>query len=144
MAKTVEVKITDNSKTILSEFQKQVAQGLEAIGLAAEGYAKDNCPVDTGRLRNSITYATEKSQGTPNTRMTVPGGKVAVAAKEEDYALHGKPEKNEVVIGTNVEYAPAMEFRDLEHKTGKAHFLRDAVSNHTQEYKKTLEAALKG
>ena len=26
------------------------------MGLAAEGYAKAACPVDTGRLRNSITH----------------------------------------------------------------------------------------
>ena len=27
--------------------------------MAAEGYAKLKCPVDTGRLRNSITHATQ-------------------------------------------------------------------------------------
>jgi HK97 gp10 family phage protein len=30
---------------------------LEEIGLVAEGAAKRLCPVDTGRLRNSITHA---------------------------------------------------------------------------------------
>ena len=34
-------------------------RGLEAIGLTAEGYAKKDTPVDTGRLRNSIEHAVE-------------------------------------------------------------------------------------
>ena len=29
---------------------------MEKVGLVAEGYAKRLCPVDTGRLRNSITH----------------------------------------------------------------------------------------
>ena len=33
------------------------AMALEMIGLTAEGYAKLACPVDTGRLRNSISHA---------------------------------------------------------------------------------------
>lgn len=34
---------------------------LEEIGLAAERFAKLACPVDTGRLRNSITHALDAS-----------------------------------------------------------------------------------
>ena len=34
-------------------------RGLEAIGLTAEGHAKKETPVDTGRLRNSISHATD-------------------------------------------------------------------------------------
>lgn len=45
----------DNSGEILKAFENAVQRGLEAIGETAEGYAKDDCPVDTGRLRNSIT-----------------------------------------------------------------------------------------
>lgn len=37
-----------------------IPRGLEAIGLAAEGHAKKETPVDTGRLRNSISHATDK------------------------------------------------------------------------------------
>lgn len=33
------------------------ARALEIIGGKAESYAKKICPVDTGRLRNSITHA---------------------------------------------------------------------------------------
>lgn len=48
--------LEDNSDKILKAFNNAVERGLEAIGVTAEGYAKKDCPVDTGRLRNSIAY----------------------------------------------------------------------------------------
>lgn len=48
----------DNRKQFKHAFNKALARALEEIGLAAEGYAKRLCPVDTGRLRNSITHVT--------------------------------------------------------------------------------------
>lgn len=47
----------NNSKQIQSAINHAVAAALEEIGLAAERFAKRACPVDTGRLRNSITHA---------------------------------------------------------------------------------------
>lgn len=37
----------------------QLAKAAEIIGGKAESYAKEMCPVDTGRLRGSITHSTE-------------------------------------------------------------------------------------
>lgn len=53
----IDVKITDNSDEFLNALPEQIEQALIAIGLTAESYAKQDCPVDTGRLRNSITNA---------------------------------------------------------------------------------------
>lgn len=47
----------NNAKQISGMFAPAIAKALEEIGLLAEGYAKKECPVDTGRLRNSITHA---------------------------------------------------------------------------------------
>lgn len=55
MAKTV--KITSYRQLVLNELNNKIAIALASIGHKAEGYAKDDCPVDTGRLRNSIAYA---------------------------------------------------------------------------------------
>lgn len=55
----IDVKITDNSGKFLDALPEQIEQALTAIGLTAESYAKRDCPVDTGRLRNSITNAVE-------------------------------------------------------------------------------------
>ena len=49
----------DNTKEVLSALDKAIERGLEAIGLTAEGHAKKITPVDTGRLRNSISHAVE-------------------------------------------------------------------------------------
>lgn len=47
----------DNHEQIVHAMNTAIAAGLEEIGLAAERFAKRLCPVDTGRLRNSITHA---------------------------------------------------------------------------------------
>lgn len=56
----ISIKIEDHSKEFLEELKRRIPVALEECGLAAEGYAKRLCPVDTGRLRNSITHATDK------------------------------------------------------------------------------------
>ena len=52
----MEIKFTDNSKEVLEAMQQAALRALEKCGLTAEGYAKKLAPVDTGNLRNSITY----------------------------------------------------------------------------------------
>ena len=58
----MEVVIKDNSGEFLKALPEQIEQALAAIGLTAESYAKADCPVDTGRLRNSITHAVETEE----------------------------------------------------------------------------------
>ena len=52
----------DYSDEVLDAMQDAVARALERIGMQAEGYAKDLTPVDTGNLRNSITYDIDKDE----------------------------------------------------------------------------------
>ena len=49
----------DNTDEVLAALERAKKRGLEAIGLTAEGHAKNETPVDTGRLRNSINHATD-------------------------------------------------------------------------------------
>ena len=49
----------DNTEEVLAALEMAKKRGLEAIGLTAEGHAKKETPVDTGRLRNSISHATD-------------------------------------------------------------------------------------
>ena len=49
----------DNAEEIAEAIASQTAAALETVGLLAEGYAKRKCPVDTGRLRNSITHTVD-------------------------------------------------------------------------------------
>lgn len=53
----------NNAEAIAHAIDAAVARSLEMIGLLAEGYAKKKCPVDTGRLRNSITHVVDTIWG---------------------------------------------------------------------------------
>ena len=55
----MKVDYKDNSEQVLSAIEKAIKNGLEAIGLTAEGHAKKITPVDTGRLRNSMAHAVD-------------------------------------------------------------------------------------
>ena len=56
----VDIQFTDNTDKVLEELQRKMEMALTAIGAAAESHAKDYCPVDTGRLRNSISNTHDK------------------------------------------------------------------------------------
>lgn len=127
----LKVEVEDHSDEVLEELDKKVLAALEACGLAAEGYAKRLCPVDTGRLRGSITYATQKSHGSGQEPAT-----------PEDYEPQGTPEKGSVYIGTNVEYGPAIELGTSRQKAQP--FLKPAIANNTGKYKQIFEQYLKG
>ena len=111
--------------------------------MTAEGHAKRKCPVDTGRLRNSITYAIA---GYPThvesyRRNNVSGGSSERHTRYEYSGGAMSGEKDSAVfIGTNVEYAPFVE----NGARGRAavHFLQDAATNHTDEYKRLMQESL--
>lgn len=52
----------DHTEEVLQALKDNEDAILAAWGEAAEGFAKMNCPVDTGRLRNSITYEPRPSE----------------------------------------------------------------------------------
>ena len=51
--------VKDNVQECLEALAKAKLRGLNAIGATAEGHAKEICPVDTGRLRASITHTND-------------------------------------------------------------------------------------
>lgn len=71
-----DVRFTNNSDEVRAALREKIPVVLEAIGLKAEGYAKRMAPVDTGRLRNSITH-------TVNEDVAVIGTNVEYAAYVE-------------------------------------------------------------
>ena len=131
---SVKVKVTDNSDAVRRAFREKVQLALKIVGEAAVGYAIEDVPVDTSRLKNSLTFAT-------STKIGVAGNTEVNHA--QDSTPRALPPENVVCIGTNVEYAQYVEFRDVNHISGKAHFLRDAVFDHTDEFKNKIEVTLK-
>jgi phage gpG-like protein len=86
--------------------------------------------VDTGRLRGSITYATNTSHST--------GQSPAVS---EDFATLSTPPEGTVCAGTNVEYAEFVE-RGWS-KAAARPFLQKGVTEHMKEYTDIIEEYLK-
>lgn len=53
------LRLVDNSDTVKNAKDATIRRILETIGQLAEGYAATKAPVDTGRLRGSITHAVD-------------------------------------------------------------------------------------
>ena len=131
----------DNTQEVLSALEKAKIRGLTAIGMTAEGHAKKKITqakaVDTGRLRNSITFA-------------VSGESANISSYSGDHGEEGgtysgtapNDKEKAVYIGTGVEYAAGIE-TGSHRKAGGVHFLQDAASNHSDEYKRLMEDSMK-
>lgn len=133
MGKTIEV--TSHRIEVIQAKDEAVAKALETIGRVAERYAKEICPTDTSRLKNSISHETDDDT---------------------------------VYVGTNVEYAPYVEFGtgkfaeggggrptpwSYQDDKGNWHttngmkpqpYLKPAIENHLDEYKQYLKDELQG
>lgn len=130
MGKSIEV--TSHRIEVIEAKNEAIARALETIGLVAERYAKEKAPVDTGRLRNSISHQVDDET---------------------------------VYVGTNVEYAPYLEFGtgkfaesggrptpwSYQDSKGEWHttngmkpqpYLRPAIDDHMSEYKQIVQNEL--
>jgi HK97 gp10 family phage protein len=82
------VKNTMKNKNYAAAIERGIEKGLEMLAIDITGQAIADCPVDTGRLRGSIDYATNKKSGK------------AVSKPSDKYTVH---------VGTNVNYAQHVE-----------------------------------
>ena len=135
----MEVDYKDNSQRILTAMERGKRKALTAIGATAETHAKENITadklIDTGRLRNSITYATGDYLGS-GTYSDNNGNTYS------DATARNTPKNDEVAIGSNVEYAAYTEL-GTQHITAH-HYLKRAVTEHKDEYKNlTVQAVRK-
>lgn len=150
----MDVIIEDHTKEVVDETELAIRSALEQIGGLMERYAKQRCPVDTGLLRNSITYVLSGQQ--PNVKSyhadrgstgKSAGSKGAGSVQIGGYSgVMGSPDEKAVYVGTNVEYAQYVEFNEkARHRqpTAGAHFIRDSLKDHLDQYKKILANELK-
>ena len=56
------VKVTSHVKEVIEAKNDAIVRALEAIGIQAEGDVAELAPVDTGRLRDSITHEVDESE----------------------------------------------------------------------------------
>ena len=57
MAEKIHITLSSHRDEAMRELNKKIDLVLAEMGEIVEKYAKGDCPVDTGLLRNSITYA---------------------------------------------------------------------------------------
>ena len=134
----MKVDYKDYSKEVLAAWEKGKRNALTAIGATAETHTKDNIKadglVDTGRLRNSITFATGDYSGI-GTYSDNEGNRYG------DAKARNTPKDDDVAIGTNVEYAAYTEL-GTQHIAAH-HYLKRAVTDHQDEYKELAVEAIK-
>ena len=131
----------DNSKEYKDLLNQAIRRGLRTIGMRAETHAKENCPVDTGYARNSITFALS-GESAAISSYKADRGKGDKPPKTGEYrGTLGEIEDNYVAIGSNVEYFPFIE----EGARGREahHTLRKAATEHREEYENLMKDSIK-
>lgn len=122
-----DITITSHVDDIKNALPENIERALLAMGITAESYAKQNCPIVTGRLMNSITYQADV------------GSKSVVIGTNVEYGKY-------VELGHYQEvgrYVPALgKALKTPFVAGKP-FLRPAIENHVDEYRSLTESALK-
>ena len=148
MPKTFSISVTSRRTAVQSEVNKAIARALEICGGKAETYAKKNCPVDTGYLRNSITHGQAGGKTSIETFKSDSAGKsgkkpIRTGSYEGNIPSADTPTE---IIGTNVEYASLQEV-GYHTSTGKfvggKGFMAKALSEHISEYQQVFESELK-
>ena len=134
----IEVTLTDNSQEVLRALEVQMKEALEAVGHQAVSHAKQNITqagrVDTGALRNSINHHV--------------WGDTCYIGTNNSYAIYnemgtgiyadggGGRKTGWVFIGRDGEGHWTRGMRAI-------HFLKNAASNHVQEYLNIVKQYLK-
>lgn len=133
----MQITLEDHSDEVLAAMESACLKALETCGLASERYAKKLCPVDTGDLRDSITHTVSD------------GEKAAYVGTNSEYSVY-------VECGTGIYYEgeggrhTAWTYKDhkgnyhLVHGQRAKPYIKPAVADHAEQYKKIIEQTLKG
>lgn len=122
----------DNRDAVLKELDERVRLALKAVGMqAVSDVTQDPIPVDTGLMRNSITYAISGEPPEKSSYRATKGnarGSYRGTAPNDDIPA--------VYIGTNVHYAKYLEFGTSKMKARP--FLRVKLKANLGRYKEIL------
>lgn len=136
--------INDHTEEFKNAMREAITTSLEAMGLQAESYAKlelENSPrrIDTGLLRNSITYALDGQPPAIGSYSSDDGSKTG------SYSGAAPHESNKsvqsVYIGTNVEYG--IYVHEGTDRMAPNRFLRNAVEKNASQYKAIAESMMR-
>lgn len=136
MAKVVDVKMESNKAEVLAASKEQIFAWLEAIGEDAAGTAAKFAPVDTGRLKNSISSVVSEDE------------QAVYVGTNVEYAIYHEFGTGKYAEGGGGRATPWM-FQDKDgnwhwtHGVPAKHFLQFGCTAHQDQYKQMLEAKLK-
>lgn len=129
----MDVKFIDNSKEVLELFQQAAVRALEKCGLTAEGYAVKSVPVDTGNLRNSITHKVDSEEP------------AVYIGTNNEYAAYVELGTGKYYPGGRQEpwvYQDAKGNWHMTHGQRAQPFLKPAIADHGDKYRKIIESEL--
>lgn len=129
----------DNTKEILTELEEAVKKALTDVGIEAVDNitTKGDFPVDTGLLRNSITFAVS---GQPP---QIGSYRAEKGNASGSYTGTAPNDKNKAVyIGTNVEYAKYVQYGTS--KMVARDFMYAPIRANLGHYKEIMEKHIKG
>lgn len=131
------ISLKDFSKEVLSATEEAIKTALEACGVQAVGYAvmyaTQKGVVDTGLLRNSITYALGGEAPAMQDYSSDSGGK---SGRYSGKAPADKKGNYSVYIGSNLSYFIFNEMGTS--KMAARPMLRPALENHIDTYKNLI------
>ncbi len=137
MSEIKRVTVKSNKEEVLKATNEAIEKALTYVGIEWQREAAAICPVVTGRLANSINYATSTGHGSGQSQYGT------VTPKAKDTTPNATPKENTVVVGTNVEYAQRIEeggAKEPQH----SHFLRNSLNNNRERFKEIIEKELSG
>ena len=129
----------DHTADVIKELNEKIDVALTKCGIVAENYAVqeiENNPrrVDTGLLRNSITYALHGKSANKGSYHSDDN------SKSGSYSGTADDSKNAVYIGSNVEYAAYVHYGTTRMTPNR--FLENAMERHQEEYKNIIQSEL--
>lgn len=129
------IEIKDRFSDVLSEFEKSCEIAMESCGLAAEGYAKRLCPVDTGNLRNSISHTVVKTGETVE----------ALVGTPVEYGVYVEMGTGKYVPGGSPPWSYKDDQGNWHHTSGNPPkpFIKPAVADHEKEYASLIRETMK-
>lgn len=137
----VQVKVESHLKELFRELDRKESKALDALGMQGESNAKKEITsvgaVDTGRLRNSLTYIVDENKGEV---------KVGSFVSYAPYVEYGTGIYAEGGKGRQTPWVYQDEKGEWHRTHGQraTHFLRNAINNHLAEYKALIERILRG
>ena len=140
------IEVVSHALQVKRATEKAMKQAARMIGGTVEGHAKELCPVDTGLMRNSITFALGGDSPQISTYSSDADGSGKREAKYGSYDGRApEDEENQITVyvGTNVEYAPYQELGAPNIHLDARPFLRPAMEDYQREIEQIIELCFK-